>query len=347
MDLNLKALNQLFNAKREFWITNVIGWLVLYVINVILQTKYFKGNFEAIYYTIIIVGTGFLLSLFLRVIYAKIILQNGPILWTILKGVLGLVTICFVKTLIDPFLFFVFGLDDFDETFDFVPYMVSMMLFLSIWSLIYFNYKYFENQKKIETDKLKLSLELKQLELSNLKDQLSPHFLFNAINNIRSLILLDPEGARDSLVNVSELLRYILNYQNKTMVSIGEELEVVKSYIQLNQLHFGNKVDFLLNVDESLENVDIPPLSIQLLLENAIKHGEIKKGNKIEVHVFEEDGKAVIKVKNVGELMGDLNNGIGLKNLVQRLKVELYENANFSIFQTQNIVTSQITINTN
>ncbi|NME68923.1 LytS family sensor histidine kinase [Flammeovirga aprica] len=121
----------------------------------------------------------------------------------------------------------------------------------------------------------------------------------------------------------------------------------MKNYIQLNQLHFGNKVDFILNVDERLENVDIPPLSIQLLLENAIKHGEIKKGNKIEVNVFEEKGKAVITVKNAGELKGDLNSGIGLKNLVQRLKSELSVNVNFAIFQTQNIVTSQITLNTN
>ncbi|MBB3701170.1 histidine kinase [Flammeovirga yaeyamensis] len=350
MDSNSKELNLLFNARREFWITNTIGWVILYAINVTFQTQYFTCNFEAIFYSIVIAGTGFMISLFLRYFYSKIIIQNTPILITILKGIAVLMIISFLKTIIDLCFFIVFEFEELnylEGEFEVLPYMFSMLMVLSIWSLIYFNYKYFENQKKIETDKLKLSLELKQLELSNLKDQLSPHFLFNAINNIRSLILIDAESARESLVHVSELLRYILNYQNKTLVHLEEEIEIVKSYIQLNQLHFGDKVEFILKVNDRLLDIEIPPLSIQLLLENAIKHGDINKGSSIEVHVFDKNNEVFIYVKNQGSLRGSPGNGIGLRNLEQRLISELNNSADFKIFEKDHSVTAQITIKPN
>ena len=220
----------------------------------------------------------------------------------------------------------------------------NLGLVFLIWTLIYASFLFFESQQKLAQQKLNLSLQLKEAELNNLRKQLSPHFLFNAINNIRSLILINPEKARDALLDVSDLLRYALNYQKKKSVTVAEEMEIVMGYINLNKIHLGKNVNFEIEIKDSLKTLDIPPMSIQLLVENAIKHGALIDGGLVSVIATEEAGYRLIQVSNPGQLKSSNADGIGLKNLKQRLNSMYLKKAEFIIYEKHNMVNAQIKI---
>lgn len=333
----------ILKAKKEFWIANILGWLSFYILNSFFQTNYFQNNYDAFFYSAIISVFGFTISVFHRWVLIQIIFKK-KFIPTVLFSFVIMLFMSFIEVVItsaiNDSIYNNYSLD-FDSL---VGNWLNSSLILFIWTLIYISYVYFEKQRKLAVEKLELALELKEAELTNLKNQLSPHFLFNAINNIRSLILINPEKARSALMDVSDLLRYALNYQKNNYVSVEEELEIVNSYIELNKIHLRDNVEFILNVDKSILHFKIPPMSIQLLLENAIKHGEIKNKSKVKINIEKKQNNIEIEVVNPGKFKHNKNEGIGLKNLEQRLKSMYKERVTFSIFEKNNYVFAQIKI---
>jgi len=334
----------LFNAKKEFWIANILGWLSIYCVNVYFQTSFLTKNYDAFTYSIIICVVSFILSLFLRwmllffnVLERKFI--HSIILSIFLMIIFSLLTVVFYTPIID----YIYDEKSFKLIFILHDWVTQAPVFFC-WTLIYTSYIFFNHHQKLNKDKYELSLELKESELTNLRNQLSPHFLFNAINNIRSLVLVDPEKARSSLIEMSDLLRYVLNYQKRKTVTLEEEMDVVKSYIELIKIHLEDNVNFTLSIDESLNTFLLPPMTIQLLLENAIKHGEIRNNAKVVIEIEKQKNGISIKVKNPGKLISNNENGIGLKNLEHRIDSIFQKKSSFMIQEKNNIVTAQITI---
>jgi len=181
--------------------------------------------------------------------------------------------------------------------------MIFSILFLN-WNMIYFCIQFFNSWNKAEVEKWKLAAEIKDAQLGSLKSQINPHFIFNTINNIRSLILEDKEKAREMLLNFSDLFRYALKNTDQSKVTLKEELEIVNQYLELLSIQFENKLKYQIDIDAGLENMEVPPMMLQLLVENAIKHGisQYKEGGSILIDIDQGNGFLNIHVKNTGTL---------------------------------------------
>ena len=164
--------------------------------------------------------------------------------------------------------------------------------------------------------------------LRSLETQLNPHFLFNALNSIAELIHQDAQKAELAILKVSTFLRNTMD--EKALITLDEELRNVKDYIELENIRFSGRIH--LDVVDDLPSILVPKFSLQLLAENAIKHGLIpKKELQIIVEYYQTDHSLVIK--NDGKAMSKKHFGIGLTNLDQRLK--LLCNGKIEIIDTQ------------
>lgn len=179
---------------------------------------------------------------------------------------------------------------------------------------------------------------LKYSELKALQSQINPHFLFNVLNTMTSLIRTNPEKAREVTIDLSNYLRYNLD-NNLKSVELIKELNQIDNYIKIEKARFGNKLNIIYDVDESLYNFQIPSLIIQPLVENSIKHGILKKREngcvKIIVNKIDKDIEVIIEDDGVGidqavidNLDKQIQENIGLKNVHQRLKLLYGEGLN-------------------
>ncbi|ERT36829.1 sensor histidine kinase [Fusobacterium animalis] len=179
---------------------------------------------------------------------------------------------------------------------------------------------------------------LKYSELKALQSQINPHFLFNVLNTMTSLIRTNPEKAREITIDLSNYLRYNLD-NNVKSVELIKELNQVDTYIKIEKVRFGDKLNILYDVDESLYNFQIPSLIIQPLVENSIKHGILKKRDngcvKIIIKKIDKDIEITIEDDGVGieqsiidNLDKQIKENIGLKNVHQRLKLLYGEGLN-------------------
>ena len=179
---------------------------------------------------------------------------------------------------------------------------------------------------------------LKYSELKALQSQINPHFLFNVLNTMTSLIRTNPEKAREVTIDLSNYLRYNLD-NNVKSVKLIKELNQVDTYIKIEKVRFGDKLNILYDVDESLYNFQIPSLIIQPLVENSIKHGILKKRDngcvKIIIKKIDKDIEITIEDDGVGieqsiidNLDKQIKENIGLKNVHQRLKLLYGEGLN-------------------
>ncbi|QKJ23348.1 sensor histidine kinase [Poseidonibacter lekithochrous] len=157
--------------------------------------------------------------------------------------------------------------------------------------------------------------EILESKLKALENELNPHFLFNALNSISELIYIDKKKAEDSVLNVSKFLRNALN--TDSLVSTSKELDMVKTYVNIENTRFEDKIKLNINNNKDYEDRLIPKFSIQLLVENAIKHGFEGKELDIDITISKE----TIEVSNNGKIEEFVKYGTGLKNLDKRLEL--------------------------
>ena len=181
---------------------------------------------------------------------------------------------------------------------------------------------------------------LKYSELKALQSQINPHFLFNVLNTMTSLIRTNPEKAREVTIDLSNYLRYNLD-NNLKSVELIKELNQIDTYIKIEKSRFGEKLNIIYDVDESLYNFQIPSLIIQPLVENSIKHGILKKRDKgfvkiivkrvdKDIEVAIEDDGVGIEQAVIDNLDKKIEENIGLKNVHQRLKLLYGEGLNIT-----------------
>ena len=205
----------------------------------------------------------------------------------------------------------------------FLLFTFQTFVYFCLWTAVYLIIYFFRNYKQEEVEKWQLQTAVKDAELIALKAQINPHFLFNALNNIRALILEDHMKARDMVSHISELLRYSIQFNDNEKVTIEEELEIVNKYLELESIHYENRLHYEIHLNESLRKCKIPPMLIQLMAENAIKHGisQIKNGGDIIIDVEKEGKNLLLMVSNTGKLKKSLGNGIGLRNATERIRI--------------------------
>ena len=166
--------------------------------------------------------------------------------------------------------------------------------------------------------------ELKQAQLINdynaLQDQLNPHFLFNNLSVLKSMIKYDTDAAIEFTQNFTDTYRYVLQNKDKTMVSLATELEFIKSYISLHKERLGEGLLVEINISDELLNRLLPPLSLQLLVENAIKHNIVGREEPLQINIYTDSDKIIIK-NNLQLKESTYSTHKGLKNLIARYKL--------------------------
>lgn len=209
--------------------------------------------------------------------------------------------------------------------------VVNAFFVIGSWLITYLVIKLLLKLNRDRIERLELNTNLKQAQLNTLKGQINPHFMFNSLNNIRGLMLEDVEKAREMLTKLSEMLRYSLTKNNINAISVEEELEMVDNYIALSKIQFEDRLQFVKEIDTQVLQLQIPPMVIQLLVENAAKHGisNLKNGGIISLNIHKNQENLKIQVRNSGELkISKSSTQLGIKNIKQRLKL-LYGNQGF------------------
>jgi len=228
-----------------------------------------------------------------------------------------------------------------------IIFILNFIIYFIIWTVFYVAIKGLMELNKGRETRLKLESNLKESQLNTLKGQINPHFMFNSLNNIRGLMLEDVDRARNMLTSLSETLRYSLTKSNVSSIALEDELEMVENYIEISKIQFENRLQFETNIDKASLNTQIPPMIIQMLVENAIKHGisNLKEGGKINLVTNIKDSQLLIEVANSGKLRSSPNSTqLGLKNIQQRLELLYGEAATFSLEEIENKVVATIKI---
>jgi two-component system LytT family sensor kinase len=223
----------------------------------------------------------------------------------------------------------------------------SIFILFFIWNLIYFTYHFVTKSQKQQLDTLKLEALVKELELKTIKAHINPHFIFNSLNGIRALIDEDPNRARNAITELSNILRSSMQTDKLESVSLEKELNIVKDYLALENMRFEDRLRVEYEIDEDTLDQPVPPMMLQTLVENAIKHGISKQitGGKIKIVSDFKDSYHELSVQNTGKLVNGTakGDGFGLPSTLDRLSLLYGEKARFSIKQlTTEIVEARV-----
>jgi sensor histidine kinase YesM len=343
------------NKKIIYWFSQITGWGLFVIISGI--SKYLESGLSNI--AIILLLLIFIIGLCLSHIYRNFIIHhhwlqlNIPVLLP--RVIFSASALAAVMTLSQIVLSYLMQGEITLEKMllkpqEIILIWINWLIIFVIWSIIYFAVHFFEKSRNEEIKNLKLESMRKEVELNNLKAQLNPHFMFNALNSIRALIDENPHTAKESITGLSNILRNSLLLGKKQLISIKEELDIIQDYLALEKVRYEERLRFNIHCPQDLYNLLIPPLIIQTLTENAIKHGisKLTQGGQIDINIFIENQKLCIKVSNSGTLQNTTksNTGIGLSNTQQRLELLFNNQYTFKIYSEKNIpkVTAYITM---
>lgn len=192
--------------------------------------------------------------------------------------------------------------------------------------IILFFYYYVERErskKQLQKEMLRtarLQKENFEAQLQNLKNQVNPHFLFNSLNVLGSLIPANPERATEFTTKLSEVYRAFLHNSDKELIPLEEELEIAQAYIYLIKTRFGDAIAFKTKIKEELKEMLLPPGALQALLENAVKHNGSTRKDPLIVHITTEGNRLVVSNKLRPRKAEATGTGTGLENIKNRYK---------------------------
>ncbi len=211
--------------------------------------------------------------------------------------------------------------------------IIFTFILIALWLLLYMIWHYLERNRKDEVDRLNLEKTVKELELKTIKSHINPHFIFNSLNSIRALVDENPKRARTAITELSNILRSSLQVEKMETVPLHKELDIVKDYLALEQMRFEERLKVEMDIDEGTLNQPIPPMMLQTLVENAIKHGISKmiNGGTIKIISRFRDKDFELIVENTGNLKKNNNEGFGIKSTRDRLKFLCNGNAYFKV----------------
>jgi LytS/YehU family sensor histidine kinase len=224
----------------------------------------------------------------------------------------------------------------------------GIFLFLLIWNFIYFTYHYIVKSRNDQLDKARLENVVKELELKTIKAHINPHFIFNALNSIRALVDENPGRARTAITELSNILRSSMSSEKLETTPLEKELGIVKDYLALEHIRFEDRLRVEYDIDEDTLDQPVPPMMLQTLVENAIKHGisrEVDGGLVKIISDFVGDHHELV-VQNSGHLNGNANTeGFGITSTYNRLKLLFGANARFEIKDIgEDLVEAKVTL---
>jgi len=343
----------------RYWLSQLCGWGLFALINIFFAYSFDKlGSSQErsdFYWRLVIfVTTGFILSHLMRYIIIGFNLLQKRLEQQLIIFVLITLVLAFAASTLENLLLMQFDLQNkteraFKDNFLLLVLSgaFSMFTLFFIWNLIYFMYHFVTKSQKQQLDTLKLEALVKELELKTIKAHINPHFIFNSLNGIRALIDEDPNRARNAITELSNILRSSMQTDKLESVSLEKELNIVKDYLALENMRFEDRLRVEYEIDEDTLDQPVPPMMLQTLVENAIKHGISKQitGGKIRIVSDFKDSYHELAVQNTGKLVNGTakGDGFGLPSTLNRLSLLYGEKARFSIKQlTTEVVEARV-----
>jgi len=320
---------------RIYWLLQVGGWLIYAIINMVFANM--SDQLNLIYFSYIILLSGwYLISTHIfREFLKKYNWLSAKIKHIVVIVLISIILLSLINFVIHIAIWVILGALDYEQ--DLNPVMVRIYVFSSfviylLWTLFYFTLHYIERRNAaLKWDALK-----NEIELNNLKSQLNPHFIFNALNSIRALVDEEPNKSKDAITQLSNILRSSLISNKSKLISFSQELNAVRDYLNLESIRYEERLRTNFSIDPKSSGFSVPPMMIQTLVENGIKHGisKLKEGGEININASVEKSMLNIQIRNNGQLNPDRLNGskgLGIENTRKRLKLLYGGKATFKI----------------
>jgi sensor histidine kinase YesM len=348
--MNARAF--LKNYQLTFWHYQLFGWSIYIVNEVMTSLDFFSKTKNAIPYLIIAFAIFFAETMGLRYVYRYFYnLRKSPLLYILLISVISILCSFIMRELlmmIEPLLFK--SVPPWIERVRDIRYFGA--LFLSawlpfVWSILYFVIRYWQElQDEIQKSK-NLQLQTVKAQLKMLRYQLNPHFLFNSLNSIQSLMYSDVKKADLMLTELSEFLRYSLKHNNDIFIPLKEEFEIMEKYLFIEKIRFSEKLHYTIDFSDKIGNAKILSFLTQPIIENAVKYGMRSNHNEITHIVIEaeKEGEMLkISIKNNGTWIDKAEQGTGIQNTKERLKNAYSDHCNFNIAHNDELVSVEFKI---
>ncbi len=332
-----------------FWRAQVMGWLILAIMGFCIRTAVF-GNIEAAFWLMLgLEPLAFALTSTAAILHGRYQSSStSPVLvlaCAVLLCVAGAALLAgvgyFIHSLFDP------------ATMRIMPgnqYRLGFLYYmgvLSIWTLIYFGVSAELAARNERISKMNAETRALRLELEHLHRQIEPHFLFNALNTVVVEIADRPAIAEEMTRRLADYLRYSLDKRGQGVCRLEEEIEAAEAYIRIQALRYDKQLEYRCRIDPVALDALLPHMTLQGLVENAIKHG-MRSDHKhflINIRVGFQDEELVVEVDNPGELHAPYDlakGGGGLSNLCRRLALRYQDRYNFSLSQRDDRIVAEL-----
>lgn len=336
---------------KKYWIFQLIGWVGMFLIEMINYGLNVQWNYNwtfMAYFTAYPIY-GFLTSHLLKTILLKNNTFNLSFARIIIIGFISLGAWTFLMAFLVQTPEFVFDRELFYKTntlINFTVNVINLFRYTIVWITIYFFYKVLIKANNLEIEKTELQKDKTEAELNLLKSQLNPHFLFNALNSVKALVVIDPNVAREAIVKLSEILRFSLSISNRDSITIKEELEMVENYLCVEKLRFGNRFNYQIDCNTEIIEQKIPVGVLLTLVENSIKHGISQLAGETELNIYieQKDTSLLMEIKNTGKIQNDKDKkGLGLQFVEKRIR-KYFRAVEMHFFESNNFVYTQIIV---
>ena len=333
-------MSEIKNHNKAYWTCQILGWGIYGLLNTFFLSAFQTITAQNLGITVFGSVQLLLWTHLLRTIFKKRHWVTLPLWKLFIRVLIADLVIAIISQSIQ-----IFGYLYIDETltieqFRWKLYGIQILntnFILWIWSLLYVVFSMFDVTKRGEREKWELQTAVQEAELMALKAQINPHFLFNSLNNIRALVIENPERARDMISKLSELFRYALQVSSTRSVSLEEELAIVKNYLQLEATQLEDRLRYRFDIAPETRQVEIPPMAIQTLVENAIRHGIAQQpdGGEISIRTTLQQTVMEVCIVNTGQMKNNAtHDGIGLQNTRERLRLLFGEAAQLTVENT-------------
>lgn len=338
------------NTKKFYWLAQLIGWsaycglvaLSVYSDDPERIDNVFMFNIS------ILITTGIIATHIQRIAFIRLgwlsIRLPRLIPRLIFSSFISSIFISLVYILTDHFINIGVSQDESIQVSDVIVNVFAILILVLFWNAIYFTFHFFQQSRRQEVSNLELKASNRESELKNLRSQLNPHFLFNSLNSIRALVDMDPAKAKVSITTLSNLLRQSLVLGKEHLVPLESELSLAKNYLDLEKIRFEERLIVEWDLTPGLETFEIPPFTLQMMVENAIKHGisNLKDGGIVTISVREINEVIIVAVTNSGSLGGVTDLGVGIQNIKKRLALQYEHGAEFTIAEVNGRVIAKM-----
>lgn len=327
------------NRNKLYWILQVSGWTLFAIINI-----FFIAILDGIYLSQIIgyllISAFFLISTHLLRLLIK---KKNWLKQVFSRVIIKILLAVFILTICNFAFTYLITYSGFSLANVLLNFITTFITYL-IWIILYFAYHYVDSYNT----SLKYEAVKNEIELNKLKSQLNPHFIFNALNSIRALVDEDPGKCKNAITQLSNILRNSLIMDKKKLTDFSEEIQTVKDYLALETIRFEERLKSNIELHPGSNKFKIPPLMIQTLVENGIKHGisHLKDGGVISIETSIKNNEMTILIRNSGQYInGNPREGYGISNTKQRLNLLFGKQASFRIFnENENFVVTEVKI---